>query len=401
MSYLARQPIFDMDDMVVAYELFCRGEYDAVPDRDGDPVPVGVFLENCIEIGLKHLVDGYHLFIRAPYDFILQHEALPPGNDRLVLEIPGNIDVDEDFIEAVRALSAKNYQIAIDEYEDNQGSSELLGLAQIVKIDIPRHNVGELSRLVNSLQGKTVKLLAKNVERVSQYDHCRRMGFDYFQGSYYLEPRTEHGRRLLTSKLQVMQLLTELQNQDAESMKLERIIEKDAVLSRRLLHYINSSAFPMKGEIESIRHAINVIGNDGMTKWASMIVLSKIEGKSAELIGITLLRAKMCEALTHDSGLGNPDSAFMVGLFSTLDALMDIPLIELLSMLPITNEIREALLYHRGPYNRVLACVLAYEQGDWKSIDEAGFIENEVVSCYFQAVEWSEESCAQMLEKSA
>ena len=399
MSYLARQPVFDINDQAIAYELLYRDERDGRLDNEGEHVSTEEFIRNCLEIGLKYLVGRDHVFIRAPQALILQHEKLPSQSGQLVLEIPGNIDADEEFVTAVRELIKKNYQIALDDFDGDQGRKDLIQLAHVIKIDVPRHNVGELARLINNLQGTPAKLMAKNVERVAQYDHCRRMGFDYFQGSFYYEPRTEHGRRLLTSKLQVMQLLTELQNQETEIRDLERIIEKDAALSYKLLCYINSSAFPLRGEIESIRHAVVIIGKEGIAKWASMIALSKIEGKSSELIRITLLRAKMCESLTHDSGQGNPGSAFMVGLFSTLDALMDIPLIELLSMLPIANDIREALLYHRGPYNRVLACVLAYEQGNWKSIEDAGFIESEVVSCYFQAVEWSDEASGQMGEK--
>jgi len=400
LSYLARQPVFDVHDQTIAYELLYRDEYDGKPDNDGEHASIEEFIGNYIETGLERLVGHDQVFIRVPQDFILQYEKWPPQNGQLVLEIPNNIVADEELVTAVRELIKKNYRIALDDFDDAQGSRDLIQFAHVVKINILRHNVGELARLINSLHGTPVKLLAKNVERVAQYDHCRRMGFDYFQGPYYFEPRTEHSRRLLTSKLQVMQLLTELQNQDVEIRDLERIIEGDATLTYKLLYFINSSAFPLREGIESIRHAIVVIGKEGIAKWASMIALCKIEGKSSELLRITLLRAKMCELLTHDSGQGNSDSAFMVGLFSTLDALMDIPLIELLSMLPIANDIREALLYHRGPYNHVLACVLAYEQGGWKSIDDAGFNENEVVSSYFQAVEWSEEYCCQMAENT-
>ena len=399
--YLSRQPIFDVDEQLLGYELLYRDDQGEATAIAAQQATSEVFINSYIEIGLSKLVGQHQAFINVSRDFLINHDKLPPPSQQLVLEIMENVGIDDEITAAITSLIEKGYHIALDAFNYDQKHRSLVQLAHIVKINIKDHSAGDLEKLVTSLRRFPIKLLAEKVETITQYDHCRKLGFDYYQGYFLCQPRTVRGRALPANQLHVMQLLAEFQKDHTEPTDLEKIIEQDVALSYKLLRYINSAAFSLRKNVESIRHAIIILGQKEVKRWASMIALSGIENKPEELIRIALLRARMCELLTEASGEGNPGTAFMVGLFSTLDALMDTPLKELLSMIPIIDDIKAALLYRRGPYNHVLSATFAYEQGDWHLIEEAGLSEADAAACYIQAVEWSNESTRQLMKKAA
>jgi c-di-GMP-related signal transduction protein len=400
-SYLARQPIFDNDEQLVGYELLYRDDRGGPSTVDGSQATTEVFINSYIDIGLAKLVGSHLAFINVTREFIVKHEQLPPPSKQLVLEVLENVEADDAVVAALKVLNEKNYHIALDDFDYDQKNRSLIPLVHIVKIDILHHDVDALTKLVTSLREFPVKLLAEKVETTAQYDYCRELGFDYYQGYFLCRPKLMRGRRLPANELHVMQLLAKLQQDDIQAIDLAGIIEQDVALSYKLLCYINSASIALRKKIESIRHAVIILGQYNVKNWASMIALSGMEGKSSELIRTALLRGKMCELLVRDSGQGNHGSAFLVGLFSTLDALMSAPLDELLTMLPINHDIKDALLYRKGPYTNALQCTLAYEQGDWQAVEGTGFCENVAAPCYLLAVEWCDDSTRQLLNEVA
>jgi EAL and modified HD-GYP domain-containing signal transduction protein len=98
----------------------------------------------------------------------------------------------------------------------------------------------------------------------------------------------------------------------------------------------------------------------------------------------------MCEILTESIGAGNRRTAFIIGLFSTLDAVMDTPMEKLLKTLPPVTDITDALLNHKGPYGGVLKCTLAYERCDWDQVTCDRLSQEAIAEKYMQSVEWAE-----------
>ena len=132
------------------------------------------------------------------------------------------------------------------------------------------------------------------------------------------------------------------------------------------------------------------MGEDEVRRWASMLALANLDDKPGELLMTSLTRSKMCELLTENTGIGNRRSAFVIGLFSTLDALMDSKLDEILKNLPLTDDIMDALLKHSGPYGGVLSCTLAYEHSDWDRVNCDGLSRETISELYIQSIEWAE-----------
>ena len=198
-----------------------------------------------------------------------------------------------------------------------------------------------------------------------------------------------------------MQLLAKLQKEDPDASALSKVIEQDIVLSYKILRYINSASLAVRNRIDSINHAVILLGQNNVRQWASMIALTSLEETPNEIIHTALLRGKMCELLLEPTSKKPNGSAFAVGLFSMLDALLGAPLDRLLPMLQLNQDINDALLSRKGPHGNALKCVLAYEQGDWQTVDHADFGEDFTISCYLRAVEWCDESARELLQEAA
>ena len=400
-SYLARQPVFDPDQQVIGYELLYRSDQGGPLTVDGTDATRDVIINSYIEIGLDKLVGTQLAFINITRDFILNHHKLPPPSTQLVLEILENVEADDDVVAGIKTLIDKGYNIALDDFDFGQMNRRLIQFAHFVKIDILQQSADQLAKMVASLRKFPVKLVAEKVETSAQFEQCRELGFDYYQGFCLCHPRIVRANRLSANKLQVMQMLAKLQKEDVEASDLTKIIQQDVVLSYKLLRYINSASLALRNRIDSIKHAVILLGQNNVRQWASMIALSGLQETPDELIHTALHRGKMCELLLESSGKVPSGSAFIVGLFSMLDALIGTSVDRLLPMLQLNNDINDALLSRKGPYGNALKCVLAYERGDWQTVDRAGFGEEFTISCYLRAVEWCDESARQLLQEAA
>ena len=400
-SYLARQPIFDPDQEVIGYELLYRSDNNTPATVGGTEATIDVITNSYIEIGLDKLVGTHLAFINVTRDFILNHHKLPPPSGQLVLEILEDIEVDDEIVEGVKGLIDKGYIIALDDFDLDKSTRRLIQFAQYIKIDVLKQSSASLAKMATVLRKFPVKLVAEKVETSTQFEHCCSLRFDYYQGFSLCRPSAVHGQNLSANKLHVMQLLAKLQKEDPDPSALSKVIDQDIVLSYKLLRYINSASLSLKNRIDSIKHAVVLLGQNNVKQWASMIALTGLEETPSELIHIALLRGKMCELLLESAGTVPNGSAFVVGLFSMLDALIGTSLDRLVPMLQLNQDINDALLSFSGPYGNALKCVVAYEQGNWQTVDDAGFDQEFIFSSYLLAVEWCDASARQLEQEAA
>ncbi len=388
--YIGRQAIFTPALEVYGYELLYR-PYDAegVVNVGGDQATSQVLLNSFMEMGLHELVGQHKAFINLTRHFVLNHQLIPMATEQLVLEILEDIDGEAQIVEAVAALKEKGYRIALDDFVFRESLLPLVELADIIKIDLPTLDRDELTEHVSQLRQQPALLLAEKVETHEEFDFCKDLGFDLYQGFFLCKPKTLKGRRAPTNRLSTMRLLAQLQNPQVEVQELEHIISHDVTLSYKLLRYINSAAFALRNEIESIRHAIVYLGLEEVKNWASLIALANIDDKPNELLVTALTRARMCELMCEHTGTGNTGTAFIVGLFSILEALMDTPLKELLEKIHVVREITDALLHKSGPYAEILHTTLAYERGDFQHIRCRRLELDTISDIYIRAAKWS------------
>lgn len=387
--FVGRQPIFDRELDVHAYELLFR---DGLQNRaefvDGDEATARVFSTAFMELGLERVTEGRLAFINLTRSFILGDytELFPP--DRVVLELLEDIEVDDELISAVEHLRGQGYSIALDDYELDDKTRRLVDLADIIKLDVLELDRETLRRHVEQLAGYGARLLAEKVETHDDLEECKALGFELFQGYFLCKPQVISGQRGPSDRTALMRLLARVNDPALDVAELEAIISRDVTLSYKLLRYINSSVFSLPTRIESIRHALLMLGKRKVRSWVNLIIFAGIADKPHELLVTAMVRAKMCELLAEAVEDDRPEMFFTVGLFSTLEAIMDQPMARIVSELSLTEEITEALLEHRGVLGEAVTCVLEYEHANWDRVSFQALDAAEIRDAYLESLGW-------------
>ncbi|NOZ05950.1 MAG: HDOD domain-containing protein [Chloroflexi bacterium] len=388
--FVGRQPIFNRRLNVVGYELLFRkfgaSEANVV---DGDLATSQVILNTFMEIGLDRLVGDGLAFINLTRRFLIEESRLPAMPGRVVLEVLEDIEVDEALVKALRRLSRQGYQIALDDVVHPEDVSPLLEIADIVKVDLLAVDRDCLEEYVATLRAYNVRLLAEKVETYEDIELCQDLGFGYFQGFFLSRPKVVSGRRMPASRLTIVRMLAELQNPYIEFGELEEIVRQDVSLSYKLLRLINSAFFSLPTKITTIRQALTLLGIEQVQAWLSLLLLSKVDDKPSALITTAMTRAKMCELLATASNEPAPETDFIVGLFSVLDALLDLPMEEIVATLPLSNEVTAALLKSQGHLGAALNCVRAYERGDWDAVSYSLLTPEDIRDAYLESLDWT------------
>lgn len=395
--YIGRQPIFDRNLDVYAYELLFRsGTQNHAGTFDGDQATSQVIVNTFIEIGLEQIVGPHLAFINLTRSFVTTASALPFPKDRVVLELLEDIKPDDAVIQGVRDLTGQGYCLALDDFVFNEDLRPLVEMAQVIKIDLMSLSRDELEEHVRLLRDYPVKLLAEKIETQEEFEHCKALGFDYFQGYFLSKPNIVQGTQLPPNRLAVLQLLSKLQDPKTEAGDIEALVMQDVALSYKLLRYINSAFFAFPKKIESIRQAVVYLGTRAIKTWVSLLVVAGLGNKPAELVTQAMQRAKMCELLAKTAKRPQTETYFTVGLFSMLEALMDAPLEKILESLPFTEDIRDGLLKHSGPYGEALACVLAYEKGNFQRAYFDRLSPSQMTDTYLASARWADQSAHSM-----
>jgi c-di-GMP phosphodiesterase len=389
--FIARQPIFDRNLDVFAYELLYRSNPENfVNVMDGDQATLAVLINTFSQAGLRTVVGSRKAFINLTRSFLTGAFPIPLPPDLTVLEITEDIVIDDELIRSVKKLLEMGYQIALDDVISVEQVGRLAGLAQFVKVDISDFEFYDLANLTRELRKHPVSLLAEKVETMQEYHACREMGFDYFQGFFFCRPEMVPVRKVSTSRLVLQQAMANLQDPQASAEDLERIISMDVTLSYRLLKLVNSGYYLLKSPITSIGQAIAMIGLTEFSHWLSLLLMAKTSDKPHELSTQALFRAKMAESLAQDLKLPDSEGFFMVGLLSVLDALLDMPMSEVIEGMQLSKAIAAALLQRAGPMGAVLHAIETLETGDWKLAIELNLGARAISAVYLDSLEWTQ-----------
>ncbi len=397
--FIGRQPIYDRKLGVYAYELLFRtADMNRAAITDGDKATSDVIINTFLEIGLDNIVSNRLAFINLTRSFFVNEHSISLPKDRVVLELLEDIEADDEVVAGVKRLTDQGYTIALDDFIYHESLKPLVQLANIIKIDIMALDRDEVRDHVQALRKHPLRLVAEKVETQEEFDYCMELGFDYFQGYFFAQPKVIRGQRLPNNRLAILKLLSRLQDPDISPQQLEDLIAQDVAFSYRILRYVNSASFALPRTIESIQQAVVILGLKSIKSWTTLLAMSQVDNKPAELVITAMVRAKMAEELAKAQKADRPDSFFTVGLFSALDALMDNSMEEILTQLPLADHISDALLHRQGIHGEVLSCVLAYERGQWEQIKPTRLSRSQIRDCYLTAVQWAGEIRQQLIE---
>ena len=392
--FIARQPIYDRKLAVMGYELLYRsGNMDVAIFNDADQASRDTILNSFLHIGIDNLVGSALAFINLPENFVINEALTPMFKEQSVLEILEDIEARPEVIDGIKRLKQEGYRIALDDFRHREKLDPFLELADFVKIDVSERKESEIQAEIDYLQGRNLKSVATKVETAEIHNACLEMGFDYFQGFFFCRPQLVKQRVMPANKLVVLNVLSKLQDPELDVKDLEAVLAQDITLSYKLLRYINSAAFSLRSEVESIRDAVVLLGLINIKHWISLILMSKVvENKPKELIVTALVRGKMCELLAKKYKPDIAPQMFIIGLFSVLDALMDTPMIELLDTVILSMPIKLALLDMEGEHGEIYQQVLFYDQHQWDKIDSSKFEIGVLAEAYVASVQWADES---------
>ena len=390
-AFVGRQPIFDARQKVQRYELlFHLAEPNPAGDVDGDQRTAEVVMNAFVEIGLDQVVGPHAAFVNATRRFLVGGFArdLPP--DRVVVEVLEQVPPDEFVVAELRALRDAGFRVALDDFVPGSPSEALLDLVQIVKLDVEALGPVDLPRHVRALRGRKT-LVAERLETQADFERVRELGFDLFQGFFLARPTVMARQRPSASRLAALRVLTLLDEPNVSYDRLEEAISCDVTLAMKVLRVINSAAFGLSRQVESLRQALVLLGQRRVHTWVALTVLAGLNDKPAELLTTALVRAKMCEGLGHRSQPERDHSYFTVGLLSSLDVMLDAQLDDVVASLPLTEDVASALTARAGPMGQALSTALAYENCDWEGVLRAGghYAPDVLRRTYLDALAWA------------
>ncbi|MDP2139202.1 MAG: HDOD domain-containing protein [Gammaproteobacteria bacterium] len=395
-TLLARQPIYDGNLNISAYELLFRSDHNNhATVLDGDSATSQVMLNAFNELDISEVVQHYPAYINFTRNLILN----PPPFDRnrFVIEVLETIEVDDELIIHLQALKNNGYTIALDDFLYESKWDPVLRIADIVKLDVLALDVKELERHVQLLKPFNVVLLAEKVETHEMFHYCKALGFTLFQGYFLSKPEQISGRKVPANKLVVMNLLAQIQNPNAELSEIAGIIANDPVLSVKLIRLVNSAAFSARREIASLQHAVSLLGLRHVKSWATLLSLSSMSDKPHALSLHTMSRARMCQLVAECfTSPSQSDAYFTTGLLSNLDAFFDMELSQIVTTMPLSQEVVDGLLAGKGNLGLILSSVIANEQARWPDIDwlalkHLNVSENDIEKAYLASLQWAEE----------
>ncbi len=397
-AYIARQPIVDAKHQLFAYELLFRHSAHAQSARIDTDVDAGITVvaNTLVNMGTEWLLKGKLAFVNMEVSMLMSSFStlLPP--EKVVIEILETVLVTPEVLERLGELKAAGYRFALDDYHYLPESEPLVQLASYVKLDVLEHAPAELTNMVMALRKYPVELIAEKVETPEQFRHCQALGFDFFQGYYFAHPENLAAKIINPVYATVVQLLDQVR-QGADARDLEALFKKDVALTFKLLRYINSAGFGLSCEVQSIRHAVSILGMQPLYRWLTLLLVTAGGAPTMPTLARTAItRGRLCELIGKVClSKGDQDNLFIVGVFSLLPAFLEMSMEQVLERIVIPEKLMDALANRTGIYGPFLALAEAVESGD------AGQLENlasslmvtpdQVSQAHLQALAWVEQ----------
>jgi EAL and modified HD-GYP domain-containing signal transduction protein len=389
-SRVGRQPILNRQHNIYGYELLYRSE-EAFTGAgfDGDLATARIMLDSFLEFGLNRLVGPHKVFINMTRTFFADLQPLPIDKNRVVLEVLEDIELTEDVLTGVRALHADGYTIALDDYKFEARWDPLLLHCRIIKVDVLNLDLDldSYQQQIAELKSMGLTLLAEKVETVEDFKCAERLGFDLFQGYFFAKPQVVTTSRVSSNKNIMLQMIAKINDQKADINEIASLVELDANLSLKVLRFVNSAAISLPKKVNSIRQAVIYVGIQRLRAWVTLFVMAGMDLFSPELITTSLVRAELCKSYIAELNAGDPESAYTVGLLSTLDAMLSRPMQDIVSELPLPSQMIKALKEHTGPYADSLQCAIDLEHCQWMGETAQSMPADRLNNLYLQALE--------------
>ncbi len=369
--FVARQPVFTAKKNIFGYELLFRlGLENAFPDIDGDTATSSVLANTFFSFDLHEILGGKPGLVNFTRKLILEKIPLIFPNDHIIIEVLENIEPEPEIIEALEEFRKNGFRVALDDFVYEEKFRPMMALCNMIKFDLMATPLDTLGPLVEELKANTkIILLAEKVETYEEFEQAKEMGFTLFQGYFFSKPEILSKKEIPPSQATKLKLINEVSRKEPDLQVIEDLIKNDVSVSFKLLKFMNSAYFQRANAIDTIKDALVVLGVEELKNFVSVVVVSDLsENKPNELIRASVVQARMCELVgTHmKTGFTN-DELFTIGLFSTMDAILDLPMETILEEISLSDKIKSALLGKNSQFTRIQTLVTSFQRGDWEN----------------------------------
>ncbi|MBT2678909.1 HDOD domain-containing protein [Bacillus sp. ISL-35] len=401
--YVARQPIFDLNEKTVAYELLYRSStVNNYQHTDGDQATTDVIVNSFLNIGVKELSNGKPCFINFTEKLLKLGVPSYFNPLSIVVEILETVELNEEILNICQELKSHGYTIALDDFfvsQWNELTVQLLDYIDIIKIDFRSTSRTDRQEMVRFLKGRDIQFLAEKVETIEEYLEAKEDGFVYFQGFYFSKPVILNSYDIPSYYHSYFQILKEVENPEPDLEKIKNVIEKDISLSYKLLRLINNPVFRPRNQVSSIKQAIILLGLNEIKKWIYVLAIRGADkgagnSKEREIIELSLKRGKLGELIGRKVGREVLASKyFLLGMFSLMDSLLHHPMEDLLDDLPLSNELKDALSGEKNDEYAMLEFLKDIEQAFHENLELAfnptTMTKEELFRLYGEASDWA------------
>lgn len=396
--FVARQPILTADEKVFGYELLFRdGIENFFRSTDVEEASRSA-LNTSLLIGLDVLCDGRRAFVNCTRDVLLNDYVTLLPSRQTVVEVLETVPADDQVVEACRRLKKAGYTIALDDFAVSDPRESLTDLADIIKVDLRATSVADAAAMVKRYGPGRCQLLAEKVETREEFAVTKKHGFVYFQGYFFRRPEILTAHEIPTNRINYLRMLAAVSQPELDVREIENLVKGEASLCYRLLCYLNSAVFGFAAEIHTVRHALAILGEREVRRWIRLVAtLAAGQDKSSDLVLASLVRARFCELLSSKVQRRDSD-LFLMGMLSLMDAILEIPMRQVLDNVPIDRESKAVLLGEASTLQPFYQLMLAQEAGDWKAVStlsgQLQLSESDTATAYWEAMQWARQVSA-------
>lgn len=396
-AFIGRQPILDIKQKIIGYELFFRRNATAQSAVFEDNLKTcsQVLMNTVGEMDTQWLLGDKLAFINVN-ELMLKSdllELMPPKHT--ILEVLQTVTPENNILERCIELRSLGYRIALDNPHLNLASEAFLGCADFVKIDMQAIDIDQAEKIFKQFHALSLKIVAEKIETLEQFELCKKSNVKFFQGYYFARPEALTVKVVNSSFDSVLNIMNTV-SQDVDNKKIEAAFKLDSVLTFKLLRYINSVGFGLSCKIQSINHALMILGRKQLHRWLTLLLLSAGENSATPaLIRTSITRGRLTELLGESYFEKNDcDNLFVIGIFSLLDKILKMPMDRILEKVQLPDTICEALLLREGIYGPFLQLTEACEDSDSTRILELAELlqlsSDKVNKSHFAALSWTE-----------
>ncbi|MRV73255.1 EAL domain-containing protein [Duganella sp. FT92W] len=400
--YLGRQPLLDRNQALFGYELLFRNAPIGPANVTSDLGATASVLAHAAQLGMEKVIGDALGFVNVDADTIMSDIWGFLPKEKVILEITENMEATPPVLSRMAELVEQGFRFALDDVTAETGQVQsLLPLIEYVKMNMRNTDLPTLMKMAPRFKQDGKKLVAEKVETRDEFKNCLDLGFDFFQGYYFAKPIIMSGKKLSPSQLALMELMT-LVTSDADNVDIERAIKKDVSLALNLLRLVNTPAVGARQRIDSLSQAVTILGRRQLQRWLQIMLYAEPAKRGHSMTPLLMLattRGRLLELLAHKLRPKHQhvsDIAFTVGIMSLMDTLFGLPMEEILTQIPVIDEVADALMYRQGFFGELLQlaeCLEQVEELDHKidpTLRDLEMSTDELVELEVAAFEWSD-----------